>query len=304
MNSSYFELRKSVARLHYFLLNLLLCSSILAASQVRAQEAPDAFLRFVEGGGRWQGRLQTAITRYENSDGVEVELVAAVHIADPEYYARLNDHLATRQLVLYELVAEPEQRPSPGISAGGTSLIGLLQQAASRLLGMGFQLQHIDYTASNFRHADLNPAQLREIMRAKNETFFSMLIDLAVAQMAADKQAQERGQVSASLLNGRSVMLALAAEDSGRAIRYLLGRELARSGGQLLPPELEEQVTILADRNRVALSVLEQSLEDPTLRSISIFYGAAHMRGLELGLTERMGFERLDRRWFDAWVMQ
>jgi hypothetical protein len=83
------------------------------------------FVRFQSGTNTWEGELQTAITTYENNSGVIVELVAAIHIADKSYFRALNQHFTTRHAVLYELVAESNQRPQPGAQTTGGSLVSL-----------------------------------------------------------------------------------------------------------------------------------------------------------------------------------
>jgi hypothetical protein len=57
---------------------------------------------------------------------------------------------------------------------------------------------------------------------------------------------------------------------------------------------------ILYDRNAVALEDLHQTLrESPDLRSVGVFYGAAHMPDMARRLLER-GFQRGRHLWFPA----
>ena len=67
--------------------------------------------------------------------------------------------------------------------------------------------------------------------------------------------------------------------------------------------ELEQQFTILGDRNEVALRVLNEALQNPDMQRISIFYGAAHMPGIERAAVSEMGFSRKSERWLSAWVI-
>lgn len=289
-----------MARLLPLLLPLLL---FVAIQPARAQDSEARFIRFLPAEEDWQGRLQTAIVSYENEAGVTLDLVAAVHIADPDYYSRLNDYFAGQDVVLYELVAEPDQRPVPGGSNTGGSLLGLLQQAAASFLDVGFQLRHIDYRAANFRHADLSPGELQALMAARNETFFSMFLNLALTQIANERAQRVAGATTPSALTYAALMAALAAEDQATAIKFLLAQELGRADGLLLSPEQEAQLIILGDRNRAALEALEDSLRDPGVERLSLFYGAAHMPGLERVITDEMGFVRTGRRWLDAWTI-
>ena len=281
---------------------VLLLVLLVLLRPVAAQEEEVRFIRFVSGEDGWQGRLQTAIVSYENAAGVQLDLVAAVHIADPDYYRHLNDYFAGRDAVLYELVAEPGQRPVPD-NPGGDSLLGWLQQAAAAFLNVGFQLRHVDYSAGNFRHADLSPGELQALMAARNETFFTMFLNLALAQIANEQALRAVDGARPSALTYAALMEALAAEDQAVAIKFLLARELGRADGLMLTPEQEAQLTILGDRNRAALETLAESLDEPALHRLSLFYGAAHMPGLERVIVGELGFELRDRRWLDAWTI-
>src|SRR3954464_10640003 len=60
--------------------------------------------------GEVQG-MQTAVVRYTsketagNESPVQVDLIGAVHIADPAYYEKLNERFKHYDVLLYELVA-------------------------------------------------------------------------------------------------------------------------------------------------------------------------------------------------------
>ena len=64
------------------------------------------FIRFAEAPQDWHGSLQTSVSRYRSASGVELDLVAAVHVADKRYYDKLNAYFSDRDLVLYELVTD------------------------------------------------------------------------------------------------------------------------------------------------------------------------------------------------------
>ena len=122
---------------------LLLSTSAYTAS---AQEETQ-YVRFVEGASQWQGELQTAIVSFENDSGVKLNLVAAVHLGEEEYYAALNDYFTTQDVVLYELVAEP--RSDSGARCSRQHISDRLHSAEpGRFLNVGFQLDEIDYSAS------------------------------------------------------------------------------------------------------------------------------------------------------------
>ena len=52
------------------------------------------FVRFVED-GKYAGRLETAIVRYCNADGITVDLIAAIHVGEKSYYKQLSNRFET-----------------------------------------------------------------------------------------------------------------------------------------------------------------------------------------------------------------
>ena len=269
---------------------------ILVSSLCVAQDG--VFVRFSDGPGEWQGQLETAIKRYENEQGRAINLVAAIHIADEGYYAALNEFFTTQDLVLYEMVAEPDQRPGPQTASSGSSPLSMIQTLVARLLDVEFQLQQIDYRPENFRHADLSPGELSKIMADKNESFFSMVLDVAIAQQAsAQSRNTQTGEVSIT-----SLLMALSTENQAQALKYLLAKELGRADSLLLDPQLEDNLTLLGDRNRVAIAAFENALAEPDKNVISLFYGAAHMPGLERAI-RAMGFQETGEDWLTAWAI-
>jgi len=272
----------------------------ISCSQVSA--ADTSFVRFVPGECDWQGELQTAIVSYENDEGIIVDLVSAIHLGEEEYYETLNEYFRDRDAVLYELVAYEDDRPTPENVTQNISPVSFVQRALGNLLDVSFQLEQIDYSPDNFVHADLNPDELRQIMLEKEESFFSMFIALAVAQLANEQSAVQQGERPTSFTT-IAVLNALLAEDQTAAFKYLFAEELGRTDGVIVGPELESQITILGDRNSAALEVLEETLSDSSNRTVSIFYGAAHMPGIEREMLERLGFKQTQERWLNAWIM-
>lgn len=285
-----------LSRFDVRLLALLFC---VAVNPLHAQEELE-YVQFVEGNAQWEGELQTAIVSFENETGIQLNLVAAVHLGEQEYYAELNDYFRTQDVVLYELVAEPNQVPVRGSEEASTSLIGFIQQSMARFLNVGFQLDEIDYTQPNFLHADLTPGQLDALMASKKENFFTMFLKLAMAQIAQQNASPDEPLSSFNML---SLLSAMNSDNQNAALKFLFAQEIGRSGGVIVGEELEQQLTILGDRNKAALRVLGEALQNPDFRRISIFYGAAHMPGIEREITATMGFSRTGLRWNSAWVV-
>ncbi len=273
-------------------------AAMLLVSPSWAQQ--HSFLQFVPGDEDWQGSLQTSVSRYENAAGQVVDLVAAIHIADASYYEALNSYFDSLDLVLYELVTDDEAQIRSSGTRANMSAIGILQSSVAGFLDLQFQLNGIDYQKGHFIRADLSAQQLAQIMASKDESFFSMFLKMAMAQMAAEQQAIANQDIQPSTLTIMTLISALSAENQAQALKYLLAQELGRSGDLALSPEQESGITILGDRNAVALKSLRESLARGT-RSTGLFYGAAHMPGIERELVEELGFRRLSREWYTAW---
>jgi glycosyltransferase involved in cell wall biosynthesis len=259
------------------------------------------YVRFIDSDFQWQGELQTAIVNLRNSDGVQINLVAAVHLGEADYYNRLNEFFTTQDIVLYELVVEPDQVPGKDEQSGNSSSINFIQKAMANFLKLDFQLDKINYSLGNFLHADLTPSQLADLMASKNENFFTMFISLALAQ-AAEKSTSSASEPLSSF-SVFSIIRALNADDQEDAFKYLFAQELGRNGGVISSAELEQQLTLLGDRNSAALQVLQEVLQHAEHQQISIFYGAAHMPGIEREITKNLGFNRVAVDWESAWLI-
>ncbi len=289
-------------------LSTLVCLSaglLLAQPAIeRADERTDGkeatqFLRFLEGEGEFAGELQTSITTYRNDAGIEIDLVATVHIAEESYYRELNEYFATRDAVLYELVADENVRPNGQGTASGGGAIGFLQTSLTRLLGLSFQLNLINYARPNFFHADLEPHELDAVMDAKGETLFSSILSLVLTEIELQEQGLVGGQQPAAAMSLSDIMGLFSLPNRQDAFKYLLGQSLAYSEDSLASLT-GRGITILDDRNEAALDVLRRGLNNPSILSFSIFYGAAHMPGIERGL-DQLGFSRVSQSWLTAW---
>lgn len=267
--------------------------------QGATDEPAGEFLRFLQGAGEFAGELQTAVVTYRNAQGVEVDLVATVHMAERSYYDSLNDYFTTRDAVLYELVADETVRPDGSGVGRGSGVIGFLQTSMTRFLGLSYQLDVINYARPNFVHADLEPQELDAVMAAKGETMFSAFLALVLAEV--ENQQSRPVEAAPELMNITLADLVklFSLPNRQAAFKYLLGQSLALSEGSLMTIT-GSGFTLLDDRNEVALNVLGDSLRNPALNSYSIYFGAAHMPGVAQGL-QQMGFERESVTWLTAW---
>jgi len=247
---------------------------------------PSEFARFVPVGDD-EGRFETAIATYRSADGAEVSLIAAVHLADASHYQELQREFENYDVLLYELVADPSVRPTPE-EKHTSGPIGFLQVALKRALELEFQLHAIDYTPDNFVHADLTPEGFSQQMEERGETFWTYLWR-AVSMEFQHAQGQSGG--------GKFDLVTAFRNHEGRhTMRMMFAKQLqnvellAAGGGTVL----------LDGRNERAVEVLEEQLAAGN-KKIGIYYGAAHMPGIERALRERLGMHKTGERWLVAW---
>lgn len=295
-----------------------------AAPATEQQAAPAAakkdYIRFTE--DEKTGRLEIAICRFTGKDGLQVDLVGVVHIADKAYYKELDRRLGEDyDAVLYELVGEPE-RLQPGLRKAKDdadpvkaeaeedappekparhSMLGTLQKKMGDILKLEFQLGSINYDRPHFIHADMTPKQFEEERKRNGESFLKMFLrslkaqgDPEMAKMADDLNAITPGLLLKLMLN----------RDVSADLKIALGRMFDQSEhttGKLF--DGENGSVILDGRNKVASEKLAEIIKQGK-KKISIFYGAAHLPGLEELMIRDHGLTPSDTQWLPAWTIE
>ncbi len=267
-----------------------------AAGSDEPTKTPSDFVRFVAVGDG--GHLDTAITTYRKGD-VTLTLFGAVHIADQACYATLNDRFTLCDALLYELVAEADTRPTKDRDEGMNPL-ALLQRGMKNVLELSFQLDEIDYQATNFVHADMTPAEFAASMDARGESMLSIMLDMMLAGMeqqaaaAARTEAEGGGKSQASAFD---LIKAFRSGEGRHSIRMMAATQLeqvemltASGGGS----------TLLEGRNEKCLEVLAREVEKGR-KKLGIYYGAAHLPHMEKRLVEDLGWQKVGHEWLVAW---
>lgn len=252
-----------------------------------AQEA-EPYVRFADGEREQDGSLQTAVAtfRHPTRDQVVV-LYGVVHVAETDYYAKVQQDLDSYTTVLYEGVAPGKDEPTEADKS-----LGELQKAMGEMLGLSFQKDGINYTRENLVHADMNMDELKA--RMGGGTFNPM------GQFMDEKQLANMGpflRMAAGV--GKMLMQSnprMRDQMKRQMAQQLANADMSAMGGM---GEKMHQV-ILLDRNEVCMKVLERQLGTQQDGSIAIFYGAAHMPDLEQRLAAQ-GFTLTEKRWMSAW---
>ncbi|MBC8128632.1 MAG: hypothetical protein H8M99_15950 [Gloeobacteraceae cyanobacterium ES-bin-144] len=240
-------------------------------------------------------RLQTAVTRYEKN-GVSVDLIGAIHIADKAYYETLEKRFKSYDALLFEMIGgERYGKAKQEINEAAEHLAenkekdlsGLhkIYEMAAKFLNLSGQLESIDYTAANFIHADLTYEEFGKMQKERGESLLGFAIKAA---KAAPKPAKEpdAAKLLSAMLSGKSNLVKLE-------IVHTLG-------------DADDQIAaftganvIISDRNQRCVDVMNREIIAGR-KKIGIFYGAAHFPDMEKRLFDQ-GFKRTKQEWITAW---
>lgn len=248
--------------------------------------------------------MQTAVVRYttaksnvrNNSRPVTVDLIGAVHIGDIAYYRQLNDRFKQYDALLYELVAPAGTVVQRGRGTSSAHPIGAMQNMAKDVLELDHQLELVDYTKSNFVHADMSPDEFRQAMKDRNEGFLQMYFKLLGAAMAEQGKIASKGGGASDF----DLIAALFATDRARRLKIILAKQLADMEGLMISFGGEEGTVIIHDRNKKALKVLKSQMAAGK-KHIGIFYGAGHLNDMDKHLREDFHMQPASMTWLNAW---
>jgi len=277
------------ARLLCFLA-LLICS----AGAAGADGLPD-YIRFAEDDR--SARLEVAIKTFTLPSGQKVDLVGAVHIADSTYYEALNKRFAAYDSVLFELVGDPKRLTQDAPQSGG-SAISTIQQAAAKYLNLTFQLGAIDYGGKNMVHADATAEEFEKMQTERGETTLTLF--------ARAMQAQLNGQLDPAATNELDtfgLIRILMSPDSATAFKKALAKTFDQTEAMTAAMEGKDGSVILGGRNNVVAGKIKEVLARRKQRRIAVFFGAAHMPGIESLLMKDFGAKPSAEEWLPAWTM-
>jgi hypothetical protein len=226
-----------------------------------------------------------------SKDRPTVDLISAVHVAEPDYYDRLNKLFKQYDAVLYELVA-PEGITVPQDGARSGHPVSMLQQGMTRMLELEFQLDGIDYRRANLIHADMSAEQFAESMKKRGESMFQVFFRLMGYAMAQQANNPAGGDVR--------LLVALFSKNRALALKRVLAEQMEDLEGSLNVIDGPEGSTLISERNKVALKVLRKQLSKGKNR-LAIFYGAGHMPDFIQRLRDDFGLAPIETRWLAAW---
>lgn len=239
--------------------------------------------------------LQMAIVTYAPTDSgkdFSVDLISAIHIGDRAYYADLNNRFSDYDALLYELIA-PEGAEILQADDRRDGILSTTQLGMTKLLGLTFQLDEIEYDRANLVHADLSPEELRQSMAERDESlyvYFWRIFFASVDEYAKDPLGIKDWQLLSTMLEsgrGNSMKTMIAYEMTNMdKVRDIFGED--------------SNSAIIGARNQRVIEVLQDQLASGAKR-IGIFYGVAHMQDIEARLLETVGLTYQKTVWVDAW---
>ena len=253
----------------------------------------DGFLRVSEGE---ESSLDLAVTLYVQPETERrVYLVGAVHIGEREYFGALQSILDSMDLVLWEGVGGSEKPSAEALER--FDVIFKAQVLMKNLLALEFQLDEIDYERSFWRNSDLSLDEVQRLLEEKglsllpNEKLLRGLFGTLFAFI--DPEDIPRNETLGRTYRAAVAPVMAELEDPSAFF------EKAGASGM--------QDVVLDARNRAVLEDLRQVLEDSSASTrrgpqrIAIFYGAAHLPGMQKALLDDFGLRLVATHWIPAW---
>jgi hypothetical protein len=263
--------------------------------------------RRVEAEGRHT--LEIAVRDYipGSGKGPAVRLVGVIHVGDRAYYEAVQVRLDAADLVLFEGVSAS---PDDFKKAPAQRRKDHLYTKVADALGLVTQFEGIDYRREHFVNADLSVAAMEATLDR----------EIAGGGAGADAARAAKGQMDTlgrmlqgggGGLTGMAVNLLIGMVERSPRMRatVLLGlvgmdpmdgkggfSRTGGAGGERLGR------LILDDRNEAAMAALAPELRrgNPADRTVAVFYGAAHLPGLEDALIRRHGYVPSTTEWLPA----
>jgi len=265
-----------------------------------AEDQKTRYLRLVRDAKGTPSTMEVAIVRFKPRDAAKssptVDLVAAVHVAEPTYYRQLNQEFDSYDVVLYELVApEGTKIPEGGVDPNRNP-VSSIQNGMKEMLKLEFQLNAVRYNRPNMVHADMSPDQFAKSMADRGESLLTIFMRMLGYAMAKQTKDPHGG-------NDLSLLLALLDPNRSQALKRVLAEQFEDMEGSLMALEGPAGSTLISQRNRVAIDVLKQQIKAGK-QKIAIFYGAGHMPNMEQRLRDELDLAPVSTRWLIAWDMR
>ena len=260
-----------------------------------------SFLRIKKADNGEPESLQVAIARYSFDEGefkgAYVDLIGAVHVGSKEYYKELNKRFKSYDAMLYELVADPSaNKPNKRAERGGINPVGALQTGMKDFLNLKFQLDEVDYSPSNFVHADISGEDFVEDMKQRGDSFLGLFARMMGAGLAA--QNSKKGEAQQS-----EMLLAMLSKDTMKLRRVMADQFESMDSQMAGMADKDGKSTLLTERNTKAFQVMEKEMKGGK-KKLAIFYGAGHLLDMHERLLRDYKATQTKLEWLDAWPLK
>lgn len=306
-----------LARLIFFLV-----TASTLAPHARTETPPIAPLPYMRLGtnGASVVQLEIAVRKFVPAKGTGpiIWLTAVSHIGETNYYRALQKHLDSQALVLFEGIGgeamKRAKRTVTNIPPANTTVATNAPAAAmAQSLGLVFQLDVVDYNRAYFRNSDISVAALQKLIAGTNPISSGNTNAATKGQPANDELQKLLKMMDASSAQGalfQNLFQFIGANPRLQGVAKLtlieilaqLRGDLAQARG--LPPEMQRLFRILIEkRNEAVLGDLKTELARRSpAKTISLFYGAAHMDNFERQLRS-LGYRPVDELWLPAFTL-
>lgn len=270
---------------------------------VKKKPAAPKFVRLLKDKKGKPLALQTAVFRYVPAQGdskLVVDLVGAVHIGDRAYYSKLNKHFEQYDAVLYELVAAEGNRIPQDRRNNGDNPLSFLQKAMRMILALDSQLECVDYTCTNFVHADLSPEEMFKAIEKRGDTPLTLTLSIAADLLREQNLKQMQLEQNPQQGEDFDPLGALLDPQGPNKLKAVMAEQLAGMSDSALGKTIN--TILIDDRNAACMKVFQKELVNGKTK-LAIFYGAAHMPDFDRRLRE-LGLRRQSIQWFTAWDLR
>ncbi len=285
-----------ITLLTYFIMSLTFPNSYSQSTQ--AEEIPlsdSAFIRLRHDQNGNLKSLDTSLVTFVSSDGnLRVTLIGAIHIAERQYYKKLNDIFTNYDTVLFEMVSDGDPRPISSREAGG--FISTLQRLGGYMMDLDYQIGSIDYHADNFVHADMTATEFNAATRQRGDGFIVWYLRSYGYALATPLNESNSQNSDLELLK------LLLLPQKSRTLRRLNAPSMVNLKSTTIPVEGRDGSTLIRDRNTKALEVLRKQL-DTGKKNVAIFYGAAHLPDFARRLQTDFDMKPEKITWIPCWQL-
>lgn len=270
----------------------LLISPIALAQEPDLSKEKIKFSRITKNFQKVPIHLDLGTTVYKNKDGVQVDLIPEIHIADAAHYERRNEQFKAYNSLCYELVAPkgtvPEKQENRGVG------LHSMQTIMSDMMGLSHQLSIVDYKAKNMVHADMSFEEMLKKAGDRGDDQVTIMLGAFADMIRQQNLAKLKGSPEDSLTFD-FIMKSLT--NPNYLKRYIAQQILSNDQ---IGPTIEQ--LLVKDRNEAAMKVVMERVKAGD-KKIGLYYGAAHMPDFDLKL-RALGFEPVKQEWEEAWDMR